>query len=226
VVEEDLAMTTEQQPTTDVEGDGSEISYAHQEGLALIAQAQAIQVVDQQSYEDGASFARVIKAHIQRIRDFMRPIKQTAKAAHDSTVQQEKLLLEGPEAAYAEIDRQMTAYDTQQRERRRQAEAEAAKAAAAANGTGMAPVVIPVQVEIPKAEGIAHRSTWRALVTDKDQLIQACCPKCGGSKRISADALEPSMPVLNEWARARKGALQIPGVKAEEVRTMQTRAGG
>lgn len=220
----DKAMSL--QPTTDVEP-STEIDYAHQEGLALILQARAIRVVDQPSYENGASFARVVKAHIQRIKDFMKPIKSTAKAAHDATVQQEKLLLEGPEAALAEVARQMTSYDTQQRELKRQAEAEAAAVAKAANNGSAVPVVIlPTQVTIPQAEGIAMRSTWKAVVEDKDKLIQACCPKCNGSKRVSGDALEPTMPVLHEWARQRQKALNIPGVKAEEVRTMITKAGG
>jgi hypothetical protein len=85
---------------------------------------------------------------------------------------------------------------------------------AAAEAVMAAPVVpAPVVVEktVPAGYGGATRRTWGAEVFDKLALVKAVA-----EGKAPLEAVEASGPVLNGMARALKGALSIPGVRAVE----------
>ena len=210
--------------TTDLEGT-TELDYAHQEGLALVAQAQQIQVKDQASYEEAGAFARVLKGHERRVLDLFKPMKQRAKEAHQEIVDAEKRMLEGPQAGYRVLERQMGDYEAEQRAKKAAAEAEAAKEqarlmeAAFKSGEKAMPVVVaPKAVAIPEADGIGFRTTWEAVVVDPLELVKAVA-----AGKITLEVVQWNMPLLNDWARQLKGAMSVPGVKAQEKRSMRAR---
>lgn len=72
------------------------------------------------------------------------------------------------------------------------------------------PVFVPsVQIEVPKAEGISTREVWKAEVVDLSALVATVA-----SGRQPVILLLPNQVALNQMARAQKGMLAIPGVKA------------
>jgi len=77
---------------------------------------------------------------------------------------------------------------------------------AAETMTVPAPVV---QADIPKVQGIATREVWSAEVFDINALVMGIA--CGD---VPLSAIEPVQSVLNQAARAAKGQLNWPGVRA------------
>lgn len=77
----------------------------------------------------------------------------------------------------------------------------------------------PPQIQPPKAEGVAFRSTWRADVVDLKALIMAVA-----AGKADVQCLTANQTYLNALARAQKSALAIPGVRAVEERTAAVRA--
>jgi hypothetical protein len=86
-----------------------------------------------------------------------------------------------------------------------------------------APIVAPAPVFVPapppppapKVEGISHTVRWSAEITNVMELIQAV-----GAGKQPVTLVEPNMVALNTMARALKGAMKVPGVKA--IETMST----
>lgn len=146
------------------------------------------------------------------------------------------------ELAERTIKRACLAFDGEQDRKRREAEAEAARRAdeerkrleaqaaeqrkagnvetahaIAQAATFVAPA--PVAIEKPKIAGEATREIWRAEVEDLVALAKAIA-----DGRASSENILPNMPALNQQARALKGSLAIPGVKAVCERVLATRA--
>lgn len=195
--------------------DGSELSLAHQEGYGLVALAEAIRVTDQASFDEAAGYARNLKGHIDRLQALYKPIKQRERAVWQKTVDDEKAMLEGPQAALALLTKGMTEYEQKQRLLQRAADQAAALDAATQLKDAVSPTVVPATVvPMPKADGVGFRSRWVGTVTDKLELIKAVA-----AGKFTPDLLEVNQPLLDEWARQMKGAMKVPGVKAEEVRS-------
>jgi ATPase subunit of ABC transporter with duplicated ATPase domains len=77
----------------------------------------------------------------------------------------------------------------------------------------------PMVAAPPKVEGVAFRSDWKAEVTDLAALVRAVA---AGQAPITL--LQANQVALNGMARALKGALNLPGVKAVESRIASVRA--
>lgn len=78
---------------------------------------------------------------------------------------------------------------------------------------------VPVVIDRPRIAGEAMREVWRAEVTDLVALARAVADGL-----VAAENILPNGPVLNGQARALKGALAIPGVKAVAERVLASRA--
>lgn len=112
-------------------------------------------------------------------------------------------------------------------EEKRRLEAEAKKAEAAGQietahaikeaAAFVAPA--PVAPEAPKIAGEATREVWRAQCDDIVALARAVADGV-----VSPENIVPNIPVLNQQARALKGSLAIPGVKAVCERVLAARA--
>lgn len=77
---------------------------------------------------------------------------------------------------------------------------------------------VPSMPPAPKVTGVAFPTHWHAEVTDLTALVDAVAV---GQQPISL--LLPNEQALNQLARALKGTLRIPGVKAVETRTTTVR---
>lgn len=77
------------------------------------------------------------------------------------------------------------------------------------------PVFVPAPPAPPPpvASGVSFRDTWTAEVTDLMALVQAVAT---GAQPITL--LAPNLPALNQLARALKGAMNVPGVRAHHER--------
>jgi len=107
--------------TTDLSllDDDSEIGLAQQEGLALIAEAEALRITDQASFQAAGVFRKRIKAHIEMVKGFWGPKKARSRSVWQADVDDEKRMLEGPEAVLKIINDGMTAHErAMARERR------------------------------------------------------------------------------------------------------------
>lgn len=79
-----------------------------------------------------------------------------------------------------------------------------------------APVVL---AETKRPSGISMRETWSAEVTDLIALARGVA-----EGTVPPAAIQPNMPMLNQTARALRGALNWPGVRA--VSSQNVAAGG
>lgn len=81
---------------------------------------------------------------------------------------------------------------------------------------------VPLQTAAPveRAAGTSVRQVWHAEVTDKRALIQAVL-----LGKVSLDAVDANMPFLNQLARERKDAFDVPGAKAVMEEQMAVRTG-
>ncbi len=92
---------------------------------------------------------------------------------------------------------------------------------AAANATFAAEMSVPPPMPAPtKAPGLVETSRWSAEVTDLSLLIVACA----NDPERYLDLLLPNMPALNRLAVSHHGAVQIPGVKMVETKSVSVRS--
>lgn len=66
----------------------------------------------------------------------------------------------------------------------------------------------PAVAPLPKTSGISVRETWRAEITDVTALLRGVL-----DGTVPPGAVEPNMQMLNQSARAMRGALNWPGVR-------------
>ncbi len=202
-----------------------DLDLVEEEGLALIATAESIQVRDQATFTQAADFLRAVKQHLKRIGEVLDPIIQAAHQAHKTATEQRRKLEAGPKAAEDTIKRSMGNYEAAQRREKALSEARAAqeaailaephaKAAEAAIQAGRpvpppVPIVVPaVQVEVPKADGVSFRDHWTWVVTDKVALIAAVA-----AGKLAPDVLDVNSRVMGDMVRSMKGRFDVPGVK-------------
>ena len=92
---------------------------------------------------------------------------------------------------------------------------------AAANATFAAEMSVPPPMPAPtKAPGLVETSRWSAEVTDLSLLIVACA----NDPERYLDLLLPNMPALNRLAVSHHGAVQVPGVKMVETKSVSVRS--
>jgi hypothetical protein len=88
------------------------------------------------------------------------------------------------------------------------------------------PVVVPAPIVVaappplrpPKVEGVSYRVEWSAEVEDFGALVRAVA---AGQQPITL--LSANMAALNQLARALKGAMGVPGVRAVSTRMATVR---
>jgi hypothetical protein len=208
-----------------------------QRALTLPEQACAIYITDQSSLDRAGELLRSVAALRQEITAHYKPLKEKAHAAHKAICEAEASMLAHPVRAEGILRPRVSAYLAEQErlrqeeERRLQAEEEERQrlasiaAAVEAEGQGASReevdaiayeepvpvrVIAPPTVQAPR--GIAPRETWSAEVTSLRDLAKAVA-----EGKITDAAILPNMVLLNNQARALKGELKIPGVRA--VRT-------
>jgi hypothetical protein len=213
--------------------------------LAWSDRARAITIRDQQSYDHAAALAIEIVTLERRIQEHHKPIKEAAFAAHRAAVAAERKLLEPLQAAKEIIKSAIRDWDAEQervrREEQRKAEEEARRrdeeerlqlaVEAETNGATAETVeeilttpalTVPrpvVPVTFQRAEGVSTQQRWRAEVVDLRQLCRAVA-----EGRASVNLVCANLTALNAMARAMKGTMNVPGVKAIAESTVAIRS--
>jgi hypothetical protein len=201
----------------------------------VLAVAGEIVVRDAASYRVAGETWKELTGLEKRVKAYWEDDVESARNLHKSLVAKRDAMLVPVGERKNALRLGMKAFEDEQERARRAAqeaaEAEARRIAeeaalaravelerngnkAAAEAVMAAPVVAaPVVVEktVPAGFGAATRRTWSAEVFDLIALAKAAA-----EGKVSMEAIEPNTTFLNGMARALKGALAIPGVKAVE----------
>lgn len=209
-------------------------------GLTAISEAKSLKIESQQDYERAAAFLIEIKRRAKQMKDYWKPTKEAAKAAHAQVCQREKEMLAPLEEAEKAIKASMAGYQMavqiarvqaereamrRQQEERDRLLAEAAEAEKSGDmqgamvGMAMAEMVedmkAPSTVSFEQARGTSTRRRWRARVID-----ERAVPAYAGDveiRRIDQGALD-------RLAAMSKGTVQISGVEFYQETIISARA--
>jgi hypothetical protein len=98
-----------------------------QDGLALVAVATGLAVVDEDSFELAGEHLKSVKEYQRRVHDVFDPVVAAAFAAHRVAVEQRKSLLVHANSAEHTLKQRMAHFEQEQARRRREAEEAAAR---------------------------------------------------------------------------------------------------
>lgn len=195
--------------------------------------ARALAVADANSFIDAGGLLVDIKTLRAAIARSCDPVVSAAFKAHRQACKQKRDLEAPLLEAEAVIKGRMSAYSEAEERRQREEEARLAREAAeaeedsrireateleaagerdAAEEVLMAPHTLPPPIAAPatpKVDGVSRSILWSATVTSKKALVDAVA---AGDQPLTL--LLENMPALNSLARALKGAMNIPGVRA------------
>ena len=211
-----------------------------QKALAVTTQAQALTITDQATYARAGEALLTLKDLRREIEVVFRPIIAAANTAHKEALKQEAALLKPITTADAWVRQQMAAYLDQEAAQRAalqasltaqaETQAEAAQVAQAATLEAEGrheeaeavlvapPIMAPVILPPPQAEGVSWRLEHHAVVADMAALIRAVA-----NGPVPMAALQPNLMWLNGQAKALKGLMNYPGVRVVEERIMVAR---
>ena len=198
------------------------------EASSIVSAANAIAINDDISYAEAGEFQRAAKQLKSKIADFFDPLVQKAHEAHKALTAARAKELEPINAAIETASRKMGAYQLECERQRREEEAilrkqaeEAAKEEAEAtaeyhelmgntasaeavrayadHGAKMAANAVTVEAYAPKVDGQAARTNWKFEVVD--------------ATKVPREYLTPDLVAIGAIVRARKGCIEIPGVR-------------
>jgi hypothetical protein len=82
------------QPLREAGTDGAAQTAVESEALAVVSEARQLTVTNPEEYKTAAAELRTIAQHVQRIRDWFKPLKESAHRAHQELCQREKQALD------------------------------------------------------------------------------------------------------------------------------------
>ena len=203
----------------------------------LEAEAEAIQIVDQDSYDEACDIARNAVEARKTIKERLEPGKAAAHTAWKEWVGLENEMLGLVEGAEKIAKGKLAKWDAEQERLRREEEARLAEEArkkeeeaklqeaAAAEADGASEEEVEAILDEPAPQvavmaprtyqrntGVTFQETWSGEVTHKPTLIQYVAKHPQFSHIFKID-----QPALNAMARSQKGLFQMPGAKAVKV---------
>lgn len=204
---------------------------AEEVALSLRAKVDALEVVDQQSYDLANALNKQAYEGRKAFHAWFDPIDEASKKQRQAIIAQGKKIddpfdyvikVTGSKAAAwmraekAKADEARRVAEEAARKVAEEAQLRAAEAlqkeglSAAAEAVLDAPVVIPkVEVAAPeKAEGVSYRDVWGAEVVDLMTLVKAVA-----DGKAPLGAIQANDAYLGQWARMSKGTEALPGVK-------------
>ena len=208
----------------------------------LLTEARQFRVSSIATYEEVGTKLQLIKGLGRKIAETFDPHIKRAFDAHRALVAEKNKAMEPLNAAEATFKTAILTFQQQQEKERREQqakleeearkereklEARAAKAAekgkeekAAELMAQAATIAMPVlETRVPSVTGISTRSTWKAEVVSKSELIKAVA-----AGAVPQAALIPDTAFLNQQARSLKSELNYPGVKVVEVPGIASRS--
>lgn len=225
----------------------TQIAELEKEISPIVSEAQALIIKTPDQSIAAQEVLKGIKAKQKRVIEFFEPMKSQAHQAWKQVCASEGEVLKPLQAAESVLKTKVITY-TQEEERRRleaarkaeaerlekerrereKLEAQAAKAAAegrtekaeallekAENVTVLPKVEIQPEI---KAEGTAIRKVWKGEVTDLAVLIKAITE---GKAPITL--IQANQVAVNNFAKAMKGAVEVPGLRQWEAAEMAVR---
>jgi hypothetical protein len=208
--------------------------------LAERARAMA-QITDQPSFEKAGRFLVQIKDFRKKVEKAFGPVAKKAHETWKEAVALRKKVDDPLDGAEQEIKRAMGVYYAEQEHIRKEdeawiqaemtkreedarlgqaAELEKAGEGAAAQAVLDAPVVaMPITLPKAQADGISMKINWRVKVTNLRALVKAVA-----EGRADLGLIQANMMALNGMARALKGTMTIPGVRAVSEMSVAARA--
>ena len=212
------------------------------ESTGILTAAQTFKIVNPAQYEEAGERLKAIKALSKKIDETFDPHIKRAFENHRALVAEKKTHQTPLQTAEALLKRAVLSYQVAEETKRREAEARAQEVArkerekleerarkAEASGKvekaealtiAAATVIQPtIASTTPKLAGISTRTSYRAEVVDKLELVKAVA-----AGTVPLNALDANMPFLNNQARAMKETLAYPGVKVVQETGLASRS--
>jgi len=203
-----------------------------QTGLTVRDEAQAIQIIDQASYDLAAEKFRAAAALEKQILDYHAPLKQKAHEAHKAICTAENTLLTPVRQAKQALSRSIGEWDAEQdrirlaeqrrleEEARRRAEEEALANAVEVELSGgdvdevetvlSSPLAMPkIQAAPTYQKSVSTRENWSAEVVSLHALVKAAA-----ANPAYLCYLQANESALGAAARSQKKLFSVPGCKA------------
>lgn len=214
-----------------------------QAAIELKEKTGSLVVQNDDDYKVAASILSEAKRREKEVKAFFKPLKQKAHEAHRAITQQEKTILDSISVITSDCNNKMIAYQSEQErikreeaerkaeEIRKQQEEQKLKEAMEAEAAGEQkladeimnePVIAPVVIAepaAPKVEGVNIRTTWKAEVTDKTALLRFVADNLH-----MAHIFDVNESVINGLARSHGAALNIPGLRPVEHKSVISRS--
>lgn len=229
------------------------VSSLKDEATGLAQWANGLTVATQEDANTAMQRLSIIKGMRTKVVAWFAPMKTAAAAAHKAIVAREKEITDVADNAEGIVKNKVMAWQQEQRrlaeveQRRLQAiadeaarkerarlEAEAAKLKTpekkAERLEAAAAVVAPtvtIAAPVATASGTSVRKTYRAVLVSKDALIVAAAGGSGngnGNGPTAATMLIFDQKAADAFARATHCAVQVPGVRFEEVESLSVRS--
>lgn len=212
------------------------------EGGEVLALAKNFKITTAVEYQETGTRLQLIKGLMKKVGDVFDPHISRAFQAHRALVAEKNDALrplQDAESLYKKVilkyqldeevkrREEQARLEEQARKEREALEARAAKAEdkgkeekAAELRAQAATVPTPVVASTtPKVSGIAVRTTWKAVLQSKSELIQAVA-----AGKAPESLLDVNMVVANQMARALKTEMKYPGLNAVEDTSLSSRS--
>lgn len=218
----------------------NQLTVIEDEQKSILDQIQEITINNDEDNIKAGNFLKQIKPVIKNIKDYWKPLKESAKKAHSDLCAKEKEMLEPLEQAEVQIKAKMSVYITEQEEKARKeqealrkaqqeealkqlAEAEKLKAEGkeleAQMQEEMAYAIDEVKTvvtpTIQKQEGISYMTDYVVEVVEAAKV----------PAYINGIEIRPvDTQAIKKLAKMSKGQLQIDGIKISETKVMKVRS--
>ena len=211
-----------------------------QEQKSILEQIQEITINNEEDNIKAGNFLKQIKPVMKNIKEYWKPLKESASKAHKDLCEREKVMLKPLEEAETQIKAKMSVYITEQEEKaRREQEAlrkaqeeEALKQLAEAEklksegkefeaqmqeemAYAIDTVKTVVQPTIQKQEGISYVDDYEIVVVDNSKV----------PTYVNGIEIRPvDVQAIKKLAKASKGQIQIEGIKILSKKNIRTRS--
>jgi len=137
---------------------------------SVIDQAEALAVIDQESYEVASAQVGALNELEKQIKGFYGPKKKAAKAPYDALVAEEKDLLAKPGTAKGILKGKMSAHFKKQEAKRREEEQRLRELAKEEGIDTEADGALLAAPKMEQPSGVTQRKVWKFRVVDADKI--------------------------------------------------------
>lgn len=210
------------------------------EKKTLLEQIKEITIDNEEDNINAGTFLKQIKPIIKNIKEYWKPLKESAKKAHSDLCAKEKEMLMPLEEAETQIKAKMTVYIMEQEEKakkeqealRKAQEEEALKQLAEAEKLKAQGKELEAQIQeemayaidevktvveptIQKQEGISYMADYSIVVIDANKV----------PAYMNGIEIRPiDIQAIKKLAKASKGKIEIEGIKILERKIMKVRS--